>query len=226
LKEQCHYFKSEIELRQYGDIENLIREDRAEKINTDDLISYLSKHIDIDTNKKQRIIACYPNLSVKELMEEQADSADGTMGLFLLALQELSNRTEHSDSLPSTTVFKKSQDIFDYCRYKLGKKHQESFHILILDNKHSLIKHRRITKGTLNQSLVHPREVFAPAIQLRAASIILLHNHPSGDPSPSSQDIQVTKRLNEVGDLVGISVLDHIIIGKDNYFSFIDENMM
>ena len=82
-----------------------------------------------------------------------------------------------------------------------------------------------ISLGTLNQSLVHPREIFAPAIELRAASVILIHSHPSGDVQPSNQDIEITKRLSKVGEIMGIKVLDHVIIGED-YFSFVDQDMM
>ena len=82
-----------------------------------------------------------------------------------------------------------------------------------------------ITLGTLNQSLIHPREIFAPAIELRAASVILIHSHPSGDSKPSKQDIEITKRLCDVGEIMGIKILDHVIIG-DDYFSFVDQDLM
>ncbi len=112
------------------------------------------------------------------------------------------------------------------CRVKrLKHAQQEEFHVLILDNKHRVILEQLISKGTLTQSLIHPRECFAPAISLRAAAIILVHNHPSLDPKPSQQDIEITKRLSEVDVLVGIKVLDHVIVG-DNYFSFADDGMM
>ena len=122
--------------------------------------------------------------------------------------------------------FIRSTQVFDHFRLRLGEAVQENFYTLIMDNKHRIIKEQLITVGTLNQSLVHPREVFAPAIELRAAAIILVHNHPSGDPQPSTQDQQITKRFCEVGELVGIKVLDHVIIGSDRYFSFVDENLM
>ena len=97
-----------------------------------------------------------------------------------------------------------SRDIFDRIKLKFVGKMQEEFHALYLDNKHRIIESRMITKGTLNQSLVHPRECFSPALEMRAAAVIFVHDHPSGDPKPSQQDIQITKRLQEVGDLVGI----------------------
>lgn len=102
----------------------------------------------------------------------------------------------------------------------------EHFMILLLDTKNQIISRERISIGTLNASIVHPRDVFKVAIKKNANSMILLHNHPSGDPTPSKEDIGVTNRLVEVGDLVGIKVLDHIIIGDNNYISFKEKSIM
>ena len=121
--------------------------------------------------------------------------------------------------------FKSSKQVYDHFKIRLGTARQEEFHVLILDNKHRVIEEKMITLGTLNQSLIHPREIFAPAIELRAASIILIHSHPSGDTQPSKHDIEITKRLCQVGKLMGIEVIDHVIIGAD-YFSFVDEEIM
>ena len=97
---------------------------------------------------------------------------------------------------------------------------QEHFVAIYLDGAGHPIDTRTIFVGTLNQSLVHPRETFAPAIELRAASIILAHNHPSGSTDPSHDDLDVTKRLVEGGKLLGIEVLDHVIITADSHYSF------
>jgi DNA repair protein RadC len=121
--------------------------------------------------------------------------------------------------------FDSARQVYEHFKIRLGTARQEEFHILILDNKHRVIHEKMITMGTLTQSLIHPREIFAPPIELRAASIILIHSHPSGDVRPSKQDIEITKRLCEVGKLIGISVTDHVIIG-DDYFSFTDHEMM
>jgi DNA repair protein RadC len=119
-------------------------------------------------------------------------------------------------------TFDSARQVYDHYRVRLGTAKQEEFNILILDNKHRVIEEKMITLGTLNQSLVHPREVFAPAISLRAAAIILVHCHPSGDPNPSSQDREITKRLIKAGQVVGIEIMDHIIIG-DDFYSFMNE---
>ena len=122
-------------------------------------------------------------------------------------------------------TFKNAKQVYEHFKVRLSTARQEEFHILILDKKHRVIEEKLITVGTLNQTLIHPREIFAPAIELRAAAIILIHNHPSGDSKASDQDIGITKRLREVGKVVGIKVMDHVIIGED-YFSFVEEEMM
>ena len=110
-----------------------------------------------------------------------------------------------------------------YCRdefaYLASDSVQEEFHIVTLDTKHKPISTHRITVGTLDASLVHPREVFRAAIRDAASAVLLVHNHPSGDPTPSREDHQVTERLTEAGTLIGITVLDHIIVARDNSIS-------
>lgn len=96
---------------------------------------------------------------------------------------------------------------------------QEEFHIVTLDTKHKPIATHQITVGTLDAALVHPREVFRPAIRDAASAILLVHNHPSGDPTPSGEDFQVTDRLTEVGTVVGITVLDHVVVARQRCLS-------
>ncbi len=103
---------------------------------------------------------------------------------------------------------------------------QEYFLTITLDGASHIIETRTVFIGTLNQSLVHPREVFADAIADRAAGIIIAHNHPSGTLEPSQADIQITRRLEEVAKLVGIELLDHLIITKEGYYSFSDEGLI
>lgn len=96
---------------------------------------------------------------------------------------------------------------------------QEVFGILILNSKHKIVAVHEISRGTLSRSLLHPREVFKPAVLHNAAAIICFHNHPSGDTEPSKDDIEATKRLIEAGEILGIPVLDHIIVGDEEYVS-------
>ena len=107
-----------------------------------------------------------------------------------------------------------------------ASKDQEHFLLLTLDGASKIIEKRVIFIGTLNQSLVHPREVFKPAITDGAAGIIIAHNHPSGTLEASRADIQITDRLKEVANLVGIELLDHVILSKNGYYSFSDEGLL
>ena len=122
--------------------------------------------------------------------------------------------------------FTSSGDVFHHFKGRLDKKQKETFIALLLDSKHHLIKEVMISEGSLTGSPVHPREVFKPAIRESAAAVIFAHNHPSGDPSPSKDDMALTRRLVEVGDLVGVKVLDHVIIGHDRFTSLADEGNM
>lgn len=101
----------------------------------------------------------------------------------------------------------------------IGEGLQEEFHVVTLDTKHRMIDSHLITRGTLDASLVHPREVFRPAIKDASSSVLLAHNHPSGDPTPSREDHQITDRLTDAGKLIGITVLDHIVIAKERCLS-------
>lgn len=115
--------------------------------------------------------------------------------------------------------FKDCQAVFLHFHYRLWAKGQEHLYALFLDHQNHLLEERLITLGTVDASLIHAREVFAPAIEKRASSVILAHNHPSGFAAPSVQDLLVTKRLKKVGKLIGITLLDHLIIGKNQYYS-------
>jgi len=107
----------------------------------------------------------------------------------------------------------------------LRRKTQENFTVLLLDGGHNLIAFRKITTGLVNRTIVHPREVFRPAVQKNSVAIIAVHNHPSGNVQPSEEDKEITKRLKEAGDVLGIQLLDHVIVTKEGYYSFV-ENML
>ena len=116
-----------------------------------------------------------------------------------------------------------SQDAIDFCQRRFSRliedAKQEEFHVVTLDTKNQIIDTHQVTVGTLDASLVHPREVFRVAIKDAASSVILVHNHPSGDPTPSREDYSVTDRLTESGKLLGIDVLDHIVLGRPKSLS-------
>ena len=102
----------------------------------------------------------------------------------------------------------------------------EVFRVLYLDGKNRMLCFEEVARGILTSCLVHPREVFSTAVRLRCAALIAIHNHPSGDPAPSAEDVRITERLREAGKILGIRLLDHLIVGENRYFSFADEAML
>lgn len=132
----------------------------------------------------------------------------------IVALFEFSRRV-HAVKKEEITVIRSPQDCYEYLN-DLKFLDKEHFVLLFLDTKNKVIGRETVSIGTINQGLVHPREVFKAAIRRGAVSIIGAHNHPSGDSTPSPQDIELTKRLVEAGELLGIQLLDHIIIGSES----------
>ncbi len=118
------------------------------------------------------------------------------------------------------------ENVFLHFQNKFRKENREIFYVVLLNNKNRLIREVKISEGSLTASLVHPREVYHPAVRESAAAVLFVHNHPSGDPAPSPEDIEITRRLKEVGEMMGIRVLDHVVIGHDQYFSFTDRGML
>ena len=137
----------------------------------------------------------------------------------LKAVFELSKRLEGYPDKGIKAVIKTPEDVVGQVKSKLKDKKKEHFLTLLLDTRNRLIEIVPISIGSLDASIVRPREVFKEAISSSAASVILVHNHPSGDPQPSEDDIKLTKRLAAVGELMGIEVLDHIIVGDKEYLS-------
>lgn len=140
----------------------------------------------------------------------------------ILAAIELGKRLNEKITCINQIKVYSSDSIYEYYKDKLNDKKQEHFYCVYLDTKNHIIKDKLLFIGTINESLIHPREIFKEAYLLSASSVICVHNHPSGNVNPSNNDIIMTKQLQEVGKILGIKVLDHIIIGKDVYFSFND----
>lgn len=143
----------------------------------------------------------------------------------LLACFELVNRVayvtnEHQD------IVEEPRQLYRWLILKMGTLKQEHFGVVFLDTRHHIIDYSIIFKGTLNASIVHPREIFKEAILKSSSSIIIVHNHPSNDLTPSKADIEVTKRIKEVGLLVDIQLIDHLIISQNDYFSFLKQGMI
>lgn len=142
----------------------------------------------------------------------------------IIACFELGRRFFMEDTGRMPTI-RSSEDVFNYTK-EISKFSKEQFRGLYLNSRNKLIHDEVVSIGTLTANLVHPREVFQPAIEFLAAAIILVHNHPSGDPEPSEDDIKVTKQLIEVSKIMGFDILDHIVVGKGRYVSMRDRKII
>lgn len=137
----------------------------------------------------------------------------------ILAAIELGKRVYYVKSKSNTKVVS-TKEIYELYKVEFDDIKYEKFCVLFLDTKKNIIDFKILFKGTLDRSVVHPREIFKEAILLSASTIICMHNHPSGDIEPSTQDIEITNILTNVGNLMGIKLLDHIIFGNNKYYSF------
>lgn len=143
----------------------------------------------------------------------------------LKALAELCTRMSQAKAKGALS-FHDPYSVADYYMERLRHENVEYIFLLLLDSGLHLIEERILSKGTVNASLLSPREVFINAFQGKAANIMLLHNHPGGNPTPSENDLRITERVREVGKMVDIPLFDHIIIGDNSYFSFQESHLM
>jgi DNA repair protein RadC len=145
----------------------------------------------------------------------------------LKAALELGRRLlQHKQEDSSVPSFKSSREVYEHYRPKLYGLKKERFLCVLLDVKNRVFKETIVSEGTLTSSPVHPREVFRLAIKEAAASVIFVHNHPSGDPNPSRDDIEITRRLVETGKVVGINVLDHVVVSDGKYMSLMEQGFL
>ncbi len=159
------------------------------------------------------------NLFDKSLKELQQIKGIGpNKAMQILAMAELGER--YNQSKNNIKKISSAEDVFKLFHGKLKNKKQEHFYMLMLNTKNHIIAEELISKGVLDSVLLEPREVFRPAIRNSSSKIIIIHNHPSGDPTPSEEDLEITKRLMDAGKVLNIGVLDHIIIGNGSYWNF------
>lgn len=163
------------------------------------------------------------HLSYKELCS--IDGIGTVKAIMLMCIGELTGRIARC-SIPKKTVFSNAGEIAEYYMEELRHLEREQFMLLFLNNRCGLIKDLILSIGTVNQTIVSPRDVFIEAVKNGAVHLIMIHNHPSGDPTPSRNDIICTDRIFKAGELIGISLLDHIIIGDNSYFSFKERDIL
>ena len=173
----------------------------------------LSKEI-LDTFSYEELL----EIEVDELVK--IDGIKAAKATKIVASLQLGKRINEKVIKRKIKTITSSTDVYDYIKDKLRFKKKEHFVIILLDSKNVIISTDTISVGDLSSTIVNPREVFKPAIKKSAKSVILIHNHPSGNPAPSMEDYHITKRLKEAGDILDIGVLDHIIIGRDVFYSF------
>jgi DNA repair protein RadC len=158
--------------------------------------------------------------SLKEL--EKIKGIGPSKAMQILTIAELQKRINQSKAPVKKITCAK--DVFEYFHERLKDEKQENFYILMLSTQNHILGEQLISKGVLDAAILHPREVFKPAIKNSASKIILVHNHPSGNPQPSPEDLDITSKLIQDGNLMDIKVLDHVIIGGEEWWSWKDES--
>ena len=164
--------------------------------------------------------------NLKDATKEQLQQIKGiglVQALTLLSVVELGKRIYMNDNISDKLLLTSSNSIYNYMKYQLYNKKQEYFYCLYVNQRKELIERKLLFMGTLNRSVVHPREVFKNAYLCSASGIICVHNHPSGNVNPSREDIRLTNSLVELGQVNGIPIIDHIIIGDNDYYSFYED---
>jgi len=200
-----------------------------ENISNEELIAILIKtgtkdrsvkDIAMDVLKRIKTVNNLENLNIKTL--EGIKGLGKVKIIELMASIELGKRIFQEKEVKSKIKYNNPEVIFNDNKHLFINKKQEYFYCLYLDNKNQLIERKLLFMGTINRSVVHPREIFKEAYLLSASKFVCMHNHPSGDTTPSKEDIDFTKNLIAIGRMQGISVMDHLIMSDSGYYSFYD----
>lgn len=211
-------------------IERLIN-NGAEFLSDSEILAILIKTGTREKSAKtiaDEILKKYKSLNeLKNINLEQLTKIKGigvTKAVSILTAFELSRRINNQIMSLNETKITNSSLVFEYYKNKIGDKNQEYFYCLYLNTAKKVIKDKLLFIGTVNKSIVHPREIFKEAYLLSASGIICVHNHPAGSVFPSKEDINLTKKLVEIGELLGVKIIDHVIITNNNYYSFFENN--
>ena len=172
--------------------------------------------------KKYKSLNELKNINLEQLTKIKGIGV--TKAVSILTAFELSRRINNQIMSLNETKITNSSLVFEYYKNKIGDKNQEYFYCLYLNTAKKVIKDKLLFIGTVNKSVVHPREIFKEAYLLSASGIICVHNHPAGSVFPSKEDINLTKKLVEIGELLDVKIIDHVIITNNNYYSFFENN--
>ena len=185
-----------------------------------------TKNISVKELSNQLLTKCGGIRNLKDMTLNKLTEIEGigkVKAIELLAIMELSKRIQAPVTEQDMMTCTSPTNIINYFHTLFINKLQEEFYVIYLDNKKKYIDKKRLFIGSINSSIAHPREIFKNAYLLSASFIICIHNHPSGDPTPSKEDIIITKNLKNIGELHAIHLIDHIIIGKNSYYSFYED---
>lgn len=205
----------------------------AKNLSTNELIAIIlktgirdfsSKYLANEILKLVKDVSDLKNLTLSKLISINGIGA--VKAIEFLAALELGRRVYDYKPLDNNLKCNSAEKIFRHFRSELSGLNQEYFYCLYLNQQKKLIDKKLLFKGTLNRSLIHPREIFKGAYLSSAAYIICIHNHPSGNVIPSNEDINITDSLVEIGKIQGIPIIDHIIIGENNYYSFYENDLI
>jgi DNA repair protein RadC len=194
-------------------------------------VGFSRREADVDAGQDTALAFIKSGHRLQSLNDPAAEEIQRVFGLEgyeairALALLELGRRTANAGKGPIDAI-NKAEDVFLLLRDELRDKRQEHFYVVLLDTKNNVLKKTQIHLGTLNASLVGPREVYREAIREGASAIIVAHNHPSGDATPSPEDVEVTRKLKQVGAMLDIPLLDHLVVGDQRWTSLAEAGLL
>ena len=206
----------------YGE-ENLSNEELIAIILKTGSKKYSVKEVSLRLLENISSIAELRDIGISSLIK--IDGIGKVKAIELKAAIELGRRVYFNNNITKIKL-NSSFLIYNYFLNIIGNKKQEYFYCVYLDTKGNYLGKKCLFVGTINNSIIHPREIFKEAYLLSANGIICIHNHPSGDSTPSKEDMMVTRKLSELGLMHGIKIIDHVIVGNNNYYSFCDDNKL
>jgi DNA repair protein RadC len=196
------------------------------EVDSSELVARILNKKEVDDECYQIACSINNNWSSLTMVAEEQSTATARRYDRVQSAIELGRRVVVDEAKRSNITVRNPEDVIFLCTPEMQGFDREHFWVLLLNVKNKLIRRVEVSVGSLNASVVHPREVYKEAVRWSAASVVLIHNHPSGDPTPSGADIQLTRRLTRAGETLGIELIDHIVIGGDDHASLRDLGLL